>query len=65
MSQRSNYETSDVIGLDDLGQWGLALTKNKTLTMFELHEVKNQDEIFSKLKELTKDRTPKLVITIS
>ena len=53
-----------MIGLDNLGQWGFAILKNNTLQMFELDGVKYKGEIISKLKELTKDRTPNLDITI-
>ena len=56
---------TDVIGLDNLGQWGFAIFKNNTLQMFEVDGVKYKGEIISKLKELTKDRTPNLDITIS
>ena len=57
-----NLRFTDMIGLENLEQWGFALTKNNTLTKLELNGVNDKDEIMSKLKEVTKDRTPKLNI---
>jgi len=35
----------DVIGMDNLEEWGFALMENKTLTKMVLRNVKDQDEI--------------------
>lgn len=53
---------TDFIGADDMEMWGDALKKNNTLTVLYLKGV--GDEIVNHIKTKTKDRTPKLKVTI-
>ena len=55
-------------GCDWIGQFGpvwICSHEEQYVKKLELDGVKDKDKIISKLKELTKDRTPKLDITIS
>ena len=55
-----NLCDTDLIGTDNVEQWGDALLQNKTLTKFSLD--RTTKEIKEQLKEKTKDRSPKLCI---
>jgi len=53
--------STDLIGLDNVVQWGDALMVNTTLTTLSLELDEEVDaEIRKKLRTKTKDRTPKL-----
>jgi len=53
---------TDLVVRENVEQWEAALTSNKTLRDFDLLGV--EAEIVEKLREATKDRTPKLKITV-
>ena len=51
---------TDLIGVDNVMQWGDAMMKNTTLTGLSLDGV--EAEIAEQLRTITKDRTPSLEI---
>lgn len=54
---------TDLLGLNNLEEWGSILVKNNTLKkLVVVSGLKDRGEIISKLKEITKNRTPKLYV---